>query len=79
VRQVLPNPAGACGLPRLALHRSAGRVCLSFHCRMAENTSVSAAHDLTVTLENALRQQLPELNRVTIHVEPEGAPPHNEP
>ena len=79
VRQVVSNTAGDCGLHRLALHRSAGRVCLSFHCRMAENTSVSAAHDLTVTLENALRQQLPELNRVTIHVEPEGAPPHNEP
>ncbi len=79
VRRVVRATAGECGLHRLTLHRSAGRVSASFHCRMPQDTPVSRAHDLTVALENALRASLPELSRVTIHMEPETEPPRAEP
>lgn len=71
VRRVVRAEAGDCGLHQLLVHRSGGRVLASFHCRMPAGTSVARAHDLTVALENALRGALPELSRVTIHVEPQ--------
>ncbi len=74
VRRVVHASAGDCGLHRLLVHRSGGRVLASFHCRMPAGTSVARAHDLTVAMENALRAELPELSRVTIHVEPQPAP-----
>lgn len=74
VRRVVHVSAGDCGLHKLLVHRSGGRVLASFHCRMPAGTSVAHAHDLTVALENALRAELPELSRVTIHVEPQPAP-----
>lgn len=79
VRHVVRQTAGDCGLHQLALHRAGGRVCVSFHCRMPQETPVSRAHDLTVAMENALRNRLPEITRVTIHMEPETAPPAMEP
>lgn len=79
VRQVVRETAGDCGMHRLALHSSAGRVSASFHCRMPRHTPVSRAHDLTMALENALRARLPGLSRVTIHMEPETPAPPPEP
>lgn len=71
VRRVVRDSAGDCGLHRLLVHRSGSRVLASFHCRMPAGTSVARAHDLTVAMESALRTELPELARITIHVEPE--------
>lgn len=67
----------------LAEHRDAGRahdltvatgergLSLTFHWTVHPELSVAAAHARTEDLERALRQRLPELNRVVIHVEPE--------
>ena len=79
VRHVVRQTAGECGLHQLTLHRAGGRVCVSFHCRMPQETPVSRAHDLTMAMENALRNRLPEITRVTIHMEPETPPPAMEP
>jgi cation diffusion facilitator family transporter len=79
VRGVVHKTAGECGMHKLTLHRAGGRVCVSFHCRVPKDTPVRRAHDLTVSLENALRGSLPEISRVTIHVEPEGPAPLSEP
>jgi divalent metal cation (Fe/Co/Zn/Cd) transporter len=43
---------------------------LSFRCALPGETSIKDAHELTDTIERALRARLPNLGRVTIHTEP---------
>ncbi len=44
--------------------------CVSFHCRMDPKTAVGDAHAASVRLQAALHAALPELVRVTVHMEP---------
>jgi cation diffusion facilitator family transporter len=46
------------------------RVSVSFHSLLAPTASVRDAHDLAERMETRLREQLPDLGRVIIHVEP---------
>lgn len=54
----------------LKVQRAGGELAVSFHCTLAAETAITDAHDLTVALEQHLRQSVPELGRVVIHVEP---------
>jgi divalent metal cation (Fe/Co/Zn/Cd) transporter len=47
-----------------------GELAVSFHCTLDASTAITAAHDLTVRLEEYLRAHVPGLGRVAIHVEP---------
>lgn len=47
-----------------------GELAVSFHCTLDASTSITAAHDFTVRLEEYLRAHVPGLGRVAIHVEP---------
>jgi cation diffusion facilitator family transporter len=47
-----------------------GELAVSFHCTLDGATAITAAHDLTVRLEEYLRSHVPGLGRVVIHVEP---------
>lgn len=71
IEQVVQDTAGTCGLHDLVLHRSGARLSASFHCRMHPDTPLTRAHDMATSLEATLRARLPELVRVTIHMEPE--------
>jgi len=51
---------------------AAGELAVSFHCALDPATGITEAHDLTLRLENFLRQRVPNLGRVVIHVEPKG-------
>jgi len=44
---------------------------VSLHCTLEPATPIVDAHDLTVRLEKYLRDNIPNLGRVVIHVEPE--------
>jgi len=44
---------------------------ISFHCTLDAATAITAAHDLTVRLEEHLRAHIPGVGRVVIHVEPD--------
>lgn len=44
--------------------------CASFHCRMDPKATVEEAHIVATTLQKALRRELPELERVTVQMEP---------
>jgi cation diffusion facilitator family transporter len=44
---------------------------ISFHCGLAPGTNITDAHRRTEQIEEFLRQRLPGLGRVVIHVEPE--------
>ena len=45
-------------------------LCISFHCCVRHDLSVEEAHQLTVRLEKELRERLPLLGRILIHLEP---------
>ena len=47
-----------------------GELAVSFHCTLDPATAITAAHDLTVRLEEHLRSRVPGLGRVVIHAEP---------
>ena len=44
---------------------------LSCHCFLPGGTSLQEAHRMTDRLEKALYQAVPELNRVSVHAEPD--------
>lgn len=71
IYDIVEETPGVCDMHKLELHRSGARFGASFHCRMHPETPITRAHDLTIALEAALRARLPELVRVTIHMEPE--------
>jgi len=45
---------------------------VSFHCTLDPATAITDAHDLTQQIETHLRNHVPDLRRVVIHVEPPG-------
>jgi cation diffusion facilitator family transporter len=70
----LPNQVpGVKDCHSINIYRDGEDLSVSFHCLMDAELPISEAHRLTVLLENMLRVQLPELGRVIIHVEPQGA------
>lgn len=71
IAEVVEKAPGTCGLHGLTLLRSGERLSASFHCRMHPQTPITLAHERTIALEAALRARLPQLVRVTIHVEPD--------
>jgi len=42
----------------------------SFHCTMSPDLPITQAHELSVQIETLLRERLPSLERITIHLEP---------
>jgi cation diffusion facilitator family transporter len=56
----------------VVLRRLQGELDLSFHCLVDDGLPIGEAHALTERVEKALRARLPDLGRVTIHVEPQG-------
>jgi cation diffusion facilitator family transporter len=71
IAEVVDETPGVCDLHRLVLLRSGARLSASFHCRMPPETPITLAHDRTVALEASLRARLPQLIRITIHMEPD--------
>jgi divalent metal cation (Fe/Co/Zn/Cd) transporter len=77
IRRVLETLAEDTGLEchphDVTLRRAGGELQLTFHCTMAAGTPITDAHTLTERLESLIRSQVPNLGRVVIHVEPNGA------
>jgi divalent metal cation (Fe/Co/Zn/Cd) transporter len=57
--------------PDIRAQSARGELAVSFHCTLDPATAITAAHDLTVRLEEYLRAHVPGLGRVAIHVEPQ--------
>lgn len=47
-----------------------GRFALTMHVALPHQITIEAAHDIAEAAETALRSEIPELERVTIHTEP---------
>jgi len=52
------------------VHQVGEELSVSLHCTLAPHTAITTAHDLTVRVEDFLRQRIPGLGRVVIHAEP---------
>lgn len=66
---------GICFQPHeLAVHRCAGRISVSFHCRLHPSARLRDAHAFSGELERRLRLRLPHIDRVTIRAEPIESP-----
>lgn len=52
------------------VQQAGGELDVSFHCTLDPTTAITEAHDLTVRFEEYLRNHVPSLGRVVIHVEP---------
>lgn len=54
----------------IVVHRLGSELAVSFHCLQDADISIIHAHDITEKIEQELREQVPELRRVVIHLEP---------
>ena len=45
-------------------------VCISFHCNVSVGLSVEEAHNVCTRLEKRIRAAVPQLGRLSIHMEP---------
>ena len=57
----------------VTVRRAGGELQLTFHCTLDAGTPITDAHTVTERIESLLRSQVPNLGRVVIHVEPNGA------
>lgn len=48
------------------------RILVSCHCTMKAALPITQVHDVTAALEDRVKEQFPQIYRVTIHPEPEG-------
>ncbi|MBM3136182.1 MAG: hypothetical protein FJZ89_13065, partial [Chloroflexi bacterium] len=70
VRQATEEEVGLKHPHRIIVRRVNGDLAISLHCTVDEKLSIEAVHDATSALEAHLREQIPHLDRVLIHVEP---------
>ncbi len=70
VRRLADEHCGEGRWHRLMVRDESGALSISLHCEMAGNASVQAAHDLAERLEAAVREAIPNVGQVVIHVEP---------
>ena len=67
----LPEWEGvSCGVEDILVLREKDRLDVSIRCSSGDDISVDRAHDITEKLEAALREHLPGLRQVIIHIEP---------
>lgn len=65
-RELFPNAEWA----NPTLHLIPGGYALTIYCRLPGSASVDEAHSVAEQVESALRTEMPQLQRVTIHTEP---------
>jgi divalent metal cation (Fe/Co/Zn/Cd) transporter len=74
VRRVLEQLTRETGIMcqphEIMLRRAGGELQLAFHCLMEPGTPITEAHKMTERVESLLRQEVPDLGRVLIHLEP---------
>jgi cation diffusion facilitator family transporter len=71
--RALPKDAAVdCRPSNVEINREGGRLDLSFECRLDPNAPLTEAHAAAEQVERYLRDTLPDLGRVVIHLEPAG-------
>jgi divalent metal cation (Fe/Co/Zn/Cd) transporter len=70
IMEIVCECAGIEDCHNFTIYRENGDLCVSFHCNVCSDLSISEAHSLTARIERQLMLEIPELENVVIHVEP---------
>jgi len=70
VQRIVKQSDLHCEPHEINVHRLGNELSVSFHCLQAADTPIIDAHELTEKIERELREQVPSLRRVVIHLEP---------
>ena len=70
VRQVALKVPGVCDVEQVLARKSGTQYLMDMHLHVPGNLSVREAHDLSGKVKSAIREALPEVRNVLIHVEP---------
>jgi len=70
VRRIADDHCGEGHYHRVLVRDEAGALSISLHCELEGSASIKDAHDLTEKLETSLRNSIPNVGQVVVHVEP---------
>ena len=70
VESLLPEFPDVSNIHDLRVTPLGGAPLLSFHCMLADTTSVEKAHDIATAMEHRLRALMPDVERILIHTDP---------
>jgi cation diffusion facilitator family transporter len=71
VRRITDAVAGRACCHNILVRRQGDRVAVSLHCGFDRNLPVIEAHRLSSRIEEALKKELPAIDHVLVHTEPE--------
>ncbi|OGD21417.1 MAG: hypothetical protein A2W03_15250 [Candidatus Aminicenantes bacterium RBG_16_63_16] len=71
VKGVADGMAGLGSCHNVLVRRQGEKRSVSLHCHFDRDMSIIEAHDITTRIEVKLKEQIPELDRVLVHAEPE--------
>ncbi len=71
IKGVADASAGVGSCHDVLVRRLGGKQSVSLHCRFDREMSIVEAHDITTRIEARLKEEIPELDRVLVHAEPE--------
>jgi len=70
VQEAVRQVRGVAGCHQIEVSQSSGHYVLSLHCTVDGDAPVEDAHRIASELEAAVRQRLPQVQRVVVHTEP---------
>lgn len=70
VSRIVAEESGTCDAHNVIVRSFGEGRCVSFHCCMDPGATVERAHEVATRLQRALREEFPELDRVTVQMEP---------
>ncbi|MCJ7611495.1 MAG: hypothetical protein MUP19_04465, partial [Candidatus Aminicenantes bacterium] len=72
IKTITDEVAGGPSCHDIMLRRQAGRLSVALHCIFDEKLSIIQVHNITTRIEDRLKNEIPTLERVIIHAEPDG-------
>jgi cation diffusion facilitator family transporter len=77
IYEIASGVAGIKGIHNVSHHVTKGAKFVSLHVMVDGSMSLQDAHSLADTIEDRIRQQIPEIENITIHLEPHIAIPRD--
>jgi cation diffusion facilitator family transporter len=71
IKGIANATAGQGSCHNVLVQRHGDKCSVSLHCHFNETMSIVEAHDITTRIEVRLKEQIPELDRILVHAEPE--------
>ena len=71
IREIADASTGRPSCHNILVRRHGDKRSASLHCHFDQNMSIVEAHDVTTRIEARLMEEIPELDRVLVHAEPE--------